>query len=94
MNILPQYLKEHETQLDSIQKTGMSFNRKKMNGPDKWQRILQMVFRSGCLEINPDEARYISSSFTQHQGGRCSISTVYRDYREGIRLYNYNYIII
>ena len=32
MNILPQYLEEYKTQLDSIQKTGMSFNRKKMNG--------------------------------------------------------------
>ena len=27
MNILPQYLEEHKTQLDSIQETGMSFNR-------------------------------------------------------------------
>ena len=31
-NILPQYIAEHKTQLDSIQKTGISFNRKKMNG--------------------------------------------------------------
>ena len=23
--------------------------------PDKWQRISQMVFRGGCLEINPVE---------------------------------------
>ena len=32
MKNLPQYLGEHETQLDSIQRTGVSFNRKKMNG--------------------------------------------------------------
>ena len=32
MNIIPQYLGEHETQQDSILNTGMSFNRKKMNG--------------------------------------------------------------
>ena len=47
--------------------------------PDKWQRISQMVFCGRCLETNPDEAGYISSSITQHQGGRCSISMVYRD---------------
>ena len=47
--------------------------------PDKWQRISQMVFHGRCLEINPDEARYISSSCTQHQGGGCSISTAYID---------------
>ena len=33
--------------------------------PDKWQRISQMVFRGGCLKINPVEYRYISSSCTQ-----------------------------
>ena len=32
MIISPEYLGEHKTQPDSIQKTGMSFNRKKMNG--------------------------------------------------------------
>ena len=32
-----------------------------------------MVFCGGCLEINPDEARCISSSCTKHQGGRCSL---------------------
>ena len=31
-----------------------------------------MVFPGGCLEINPDEARCISSSCTQHQGCGCS----------------------
>ena len=42
--------------------------------PDKWQRIFQMVFCSGCLEINPVGYGSISSSCTQHQGGRCSVS--------------------
>ena len=42
--------------------------------PDKWQRIAQMVFCGLCLEINPVEYGYISSSCTQHQGGECSIS--------------------
>ena len=32
MNTLPPYLGEHKTQQYSIQKTGMSFNKKKMNG--------------------------------------------------------------
>ena len=32
--------------------------------PDKWQRIAQMVFRGGCLEIIPVEYSYISSSCT------------------------------
>ena len=41
--------------------------------PHKWQRISQMVFCGGCLEIHPDEAGCISSSCTQHQAGRCSI---------------------
>ena len=36
--------------------------------PDKWQWILQMVFSGRCLEINPVEYGYISSSCTQHQG--------------------------
>ena len=42
--------------------------------PDKWQRILQMVFRAGGLDINPVGYRSISSSCTQHQGGGCSLS--------------------
>ena len=37
---------------------------------DKWQRISQMVLLGGCLEINPEEAGYISRSCTQHQGGK------------------------
>ena len=32
VNILPRYLREHETQQDSIQKTGLSFNRNRMTG--------------------------------------------------------------
>ena len=42
--------------------------------PDKWQMIAQMVFCGGCLEINPVDYGYISSSCTQHQGGGCSVS--------------------
>ena len=41
--------------------------------PDKWQRILQMVFRGRSLEINPVGYGVISSFCTQHQGGRCSV---------------------
>ena len=37
--------------------------------PDKWQRILQIVFRGGGLEIIPVGYGSISSSCTQHQGG-------------------------
>ena len=44
--------------------------------PDKWQRISQMVFLGGCPEINPEEAAYISSSCTKHQGGGSSIFVV------------------
>ena len=33
---------------------------------DKWQRITQMVFHGGCLEINPVKYGSISSSCTQH----------------------------
>ena len=40
--------------------------------PDKWQRISQMVFRGGCLEIHPQASRCILRSCTQHQGGGCS----------------------
>ena len=40
--------------------------------PDKWQRILQMVFSGGGLEINPVGGGSISSPHTQHQGGGCS----------------------
>ena len=32
MNTLPWYLREHKAQQDSIPKTGMSFNKKQMNG--------------------------------------------------------------
>ena len=42
--------------------------------PEKWQSILQMVFCGRGLEINPVEDGAISSLFTQHQGGRCSVS--------------------
>ena len=42
--------------------------------PDKWQRILQMVFCSGGLEIYSVGYESISSSCTQHQGGGCSVS--------------------
>ena len=34
---------------------------------DKWQKILQMVFHSGCLGINPEVIRDITRSCTQHQ---------------------------
>ena len=40
--------------------------------PDKWQRVSQMVFCGGCLEINPEETGDISRSCDQHQGGVCS----------------------
>ena len=42
--------------------------------PDKWQRILQMVFRGEGLKINPVGYRSMSSSCIQHQGGGCSVS--------------------
>ena len=42
--------------------------------PDKWQRISQMVFHGGGLEINPVGGGAISSLHTQHQGGGCSLS--------------------
>ena len=42
--------------------------------PDKWQRILQIVFLGGGLAINPVGYGSISGSFTQHQGGGCSVS--------------------
>ena len=75
MNILPLYLGHHKTQLDSIQKIGMSLKQEEdeWQAPDKWQRILQMVFCGGCLEIHSYEARCISSSCTKHQGCECSI---------------------
>ena len=60
MNTPPRYLGEHGTQIDSIPKTGMSLNNKKT--PDKWQRILQMIFCGGCLEINPEVIGDISRS--------------------------------
>ena len=31
-----------------------------------------MVFHGGGIELNPNEPGCISSSCTQHQGGRCS----------------------
>ena len=39
--------------------------------PDKWQRIAQIVFRGGYLEIYPSGSECISRSGTQHQGGGC-----------------------
>ena len=33
--------------------------------PDKWQRILQMVFHCGYLEIHSDDTGFISNSCTQ-----------------------------
>ena len=42
--------------------------------PNKWQRIAQMVFPGRCLEINPVDYGYISTSCMQHQGGKCSVS--------------------
>ena len=40
--------------------------------PDKWQRISQLVFRGGYLDIHPSCSDCISRSCTQHQGGVCS----------------------
>ena len=40
----------------------------KWQAPDKWQRILQIVFRSGGLQMNPVGDGTISSLGTQHQG--------------------------
>ena len=42
--------------------------------PDQWQRISQMAFCGGFLEIFPVEYGSISSFCTQHQGGGCSVS--------------------
>ena len=56
------YLGEHRTRKDSIPKTGMSLNKKKINGR--------------CLKINPEVIEYISKSCTQHQGGGYSVSVV------------------
>ena len=42
--------------------------------PDKWQRILQMVFCDRGLEINPVGDGAISSVRTQHQVGGCSVT--------------------
>ena len=36
--------------------------------PDEWQRILQMVFRSGDIEINPVGCGFISSSVLNTKG--------------------------
>ena len=41
---------------------------------DEWQKISQMVFHDGGLEIIPNEAGCNLSSCTQHQGGGCSVS--------------------
>ena len=49
----------------------------KWQAPDKWQRLLQMVFRSRGLEINPVGDGAISSLRTQHQGGGCRVSAEY-----------------
>ena len=52
MNILQQYLAECATQQDSIQKTGMSFNRNKMNGRED--------FTDGVLWGMSGDKSYIS----------------------------------
>ena len=41
--------------------------------PDKQQRISQMVFCGGCLEIHSYDSGCISRFCTQLQGGGCSI---------------------
>ena len=64
--IRPQRLGGHKIKRDSILKIGMKFSRKKKNG--KRQRILQMVFRSGDLEINPVGYRFILSSVLNTKG--------------------------
>ena len=46
----------------------------KWQAPDKGQRISQMVFCGGCLDINPVGYRSISSSYTQHQRGGFRVS--------------------
>ena len=40
--------------------------------PEKFQKILQMVFCNGVLEIQPIQDRVLSSPHVQHQGGKCS----------------------
>ena len=40
----------------------------KWQGPDKWRRILQMVFHSGDQKINPVGCRFISSSVLNTKG--------------------------
>ena len=40
--------------------------------PDKFQKISQMVFRNGVLEIHPVGDRVLLSTHVQHQGGECS----------------------
>ena len=40
--------------------------------PDTFQKISQIVFRNGVLEIHPIGDRVLSSPCVQHQGGGCS----------------------
>ena len=40
--------------------------------PDKFQKISQMVFCNGVLEIHPIGDGVLSSPCVQHQGGGCS----------------------
>ena len=40
---------------------------------DEWQKISQMVFHKGVLEIHPVGDGAISSIHTQHLGGGCSV---------------------
>ena len=40
--------------------------------PDKFQKISQMVFCNGVLEIHPVGDGVLSSPRVQHQGGGCS----------------------
>ena len=46
----------------------------KWQAPDKRQRISQIVFREGVLEIKPVGDKAISSLRTHYQGGGCSAS--------------------
>ena len=42
---------------------------------DKKEKIVQMVFHDGLPDIHLDEIECTSGSYTQHQGGGCSIQS-------------------
>ena len=67
-DICPQYPREYKIQRDSVPKIGTKFGKKKTKAPDTWQRISQMVFCNGVLEIHSVGDGAISSLCTQHLG--------------------------